>query len=83
MRIWIVSFLVLFALVQFYQWAKGFISPLPIYVLGGAFLAIASNYEKGIFSVNEPKSTILNSDNSSQINLGEQNSAGILESKKN
>jgi len=83
MRIWIVSFLVLFALVQFYQWAKGFISPLPIYVLGGAFLAIASNYEKGICSVNEPKSTILNSDNSSKINLGEQNSAGILESNKN
>ena len=48
MRVWIVSVAVLFVLVQLYQWVKHYTFPLPIYVLGGAFLAIASNYEKGI-----------------------------------
>lgn len=46
MRVWLVTVVVLFVLIQFYQWAKGFILPLPIYVLAGAFLAIASNYEQ-------------------------------------
>ncbi|MGF1490633.1 MAG: hypothetical protein ACFBSE_26370 [Prochloraceae cyanobacterium] len=64
MRIWIVGFGILFALAEFYQWVKDYISPLPIYVLGGAFLAIASNYEKGICSFGESKqkSTALNGD---------------------
>ncbi len=48
MRLWISTVFVLFVLVQFYQWVKGFILPLPIYVLAGAFLAIASNYDKGM-----------------------------------
>ncbi len=48
MRLWISAVFVLFGLVQFYQWVKGFILPLPIYVLAGAFLAIASNYDKGM-----------------------------------
>ena len=48
MRLWISAVFVLFVLVQFYQWVKGFILPLPIYVLAGAFLAIASNYDKGM-----------------------------------
>ncbi len=48
MRVWISAVFVLFVLVQFYQWVKGFILPLPIYVLAGAFLAIASNYDKGM-----------------------------------
>lgn len=48
MRVWLVSCLILFTLVQFYQWVKGFILPLPIYVLAGAFLSLASNYEKGL-----------------------------------
>jgi hypothetical protein len=38
----------LFAGVELFQWLKGVILPLPIYVLAGAFLAIASNYEKGL-----------------------------------
>ena len=62
MRIWIVGFGVLFALAEFYQWVKDYISPLPIYVLGGAFLAIASNYEKGICSLKEQQSTALKPD---------------------
>ncbi len=48
MRIWITTFGLLFILMQIYQWIQGFMLPLPIYVLGGAFLAIASNYEKGL-----------------------------------
>ncbi len=48
MRVWIASFALLFGLAQLYQWVKGFNLPLPVYILGGAFLAIASNYEKGI-----------------------------------
>lgn len=48
MRVWIVTVIVLFLLVQLYHWIQGIIVPLPLYVIGGAFLAIASNYEKGL-----------------------------------
>ncbi|ACB52732.1 hypothetical protein cce_3384 [Crocosphaera subtropica ATCC 51142] len=51
MRLWISAVLVLFVFVQFYQWVKGFILPLPIYVLAGAFLAIASNYDQGMAKI--------------------------------
>ena len=44
MRIWIACFLVLFAVVELYEWAKHL--SLPVYILGGAVLAIASNYDK-------------------------------------
>lgn len=50
MRVWFVIFFFLFALVELFQWAKEFFLPLPIYVLAGAFLAIASNNDKGIGS---------------------------------
>jgi len=46
MKVWIASFLVLFGLAEIYQWLQHFTLPLPVYILGGAFLAIASNYEK-------------------------------------
>lgn len=46
MKVWIASFLVLFGMAEIYQWLKHFTLPLPVYILGGAFLAIASNYEK-------------------------------------
>lgn len=52
MRIWLSGFFVLFTIAELYQWAKHLSLPLPIYILGGAFLAIASNYNKrsGLFS---------------------------------
>ncbi len=50
MRIWLACFFVLFALAQFFDWLKQFSLPLPIYILGGAFLAVASNYNKIIGS---------------------------------
>ncbi len=55
-RFWTASFLVLLGVAEFYQWVKDFTLPLPIYVFGGAFLALASNYEKGIALLNPPQS---------------------------
>ncbi len=46
MKIWMACFLVLFAIAELFDWIKQFHLPLPIYILGGAFLAIASNYDK-------------------------------------
>lgn len=46
MRIWLACILVLFALAQLFDWVKQLSLPLPIYILGGAFLAVASNYDK-------------------------------------
>ena len=46
MRVWLASFLLLFALAQVYQWAKHLMLPLPVFILGGLCLAIASNYDK-------------------------------------
>ena len=45
MKVWLVSFFILFAFVQFVLWVKNFFVPLPFYILGGACLALASNYE--------------------------------------
>ena len=46
MRIWFICFVVLFAASQLFDWVQQFTLPLPIYILGGAFLAVASNYER-------------------------------------
>ena len=46
MKIWFICFVVLFAASQLFDWVQQFTLPLPIYILGGAFLAVASNYER-------------------------------------
>ena len=46
MRIWLACFFVLFALAELFDWMQQLTLPMPIYILGGAFLAIASNYNK-------------------------------------
>lgn len=46
MRIWLASFAVLFVIAELYQWAKHLTLPLPVYILGGALLAFASNHDK-------------------------------------
>ena len=46
MRVWLTSFILLFGAAELFQWAKSLTLPMPIFVLGGAFLAIASNYDK-------------------------------------
>lgn len=51
MKSWLFSVVVLFVLAKAFLWVKGFILPVPIYVLAGAFLAIASNYDKGMRSL--------------------------------
>lgn len=54
----ILTIVLLFASVELFQWIKGVILPLPIYVLAGAFLAIASNYDRGMGSLfNQTTST--------------------------
>ncbi|MDF2388575.1 hypothetical protein JMG10_44560, partial [Nostoc ellipsosporum NOK] len=50
MRVWLACFLVLFALAELFDWLQEFNLPLPIYILGGAFLAVASNYDKIVCS---------------------------------
>lgn len=51
MKAWLISVAILFILAEFSLWIADFILPLPIYILGGALLAIASNYEKGIMAL--------------------------------
>lgn len=46
MKIWLTSFVLLFALAQLFQWIKHWSPPLPIFILAGLCLAIASNYDK-------------------------------------
>ncbi|QMS88267.1 hypothetical protein HUN01_11925 [Nostoc edaphicum CCNP1411] len=46
MRVWLACFFVLFALAELFDWLQEFNLPLPIYILGGAFLAVASNYDR-------------------------------------
>ena len=48
---WLFGVGILFVLAELGIWLKQFILPLPIYILAGAFLAIASNYEKGIIAL--------------------------------
>ena len=46
MKVWFLGFLLLFAAAELLQWVKQFSLPLPIFILGGAFLAVASNFDK-------------------------------------
>ncbi|ELR99590.1 hypothetical protein [Gloeocapsa sp. PCC 73106] len=46
MKIWLITCVLLFVVIELFAWVKQFILPLPLYLLAGAFLAIASNYEK-------------------------------------
>ncbi|WP_250121680.1 hypothetical protein [Chroococcidiopsis sp. CCMEE 29] len=67
MRIWLACFLLLFAIAELLEWVQHLSLPLPIYILGGTFLAIASNSNKrlGLFFGNspiEPPSAIEDSD---------------------
>lgn len=50
-KAWLFGVGILFVLAEFSIWLKQFMLPLPIYILAGAFLAIASNYEKGLLAL--------------------------------
>ena len=51
LKAWLFGVGILFVLAEFSIWLKQFILPLPIYILAGAFLAIASNYEQGLVAL--------------------------------
>ena len=51
LQAWLFGVGILFVLAEFSIWLKQFILPLPIYILAGAFLAIASNYERGLIAL--------------------------------
>jgi hypothetical protein len=51
LKAWLFGVGILYVLAEFSIWLKQFILPLPIYILAGAFLAIASNYEQGIIAL--------------------------------
>ncbi|MCA2682690.1 MAG: hypothetical protein IM504_06545 [Microcystis sp. M038S2] len=56
MKVWVVGCVLLFLLVEFYQWAKGFILSLPLYIFAGVLLSITSNYYQdmsNLFARNE------------------------------
>ncbi len=57
MKAWLVSVGILFVLVEIFSWVKNFILPLPVYILAGAFIAIASNYDQGIMAMFRQETT--------------------------
>jgi len=46
MKFWLTCFMLLFGGAELLQWFRQFSLPLPVFILGGAFLAVASNYDK-------------------------------------
>ena len=54
MKSWLIIVAIIFVIAEAILWIKNFILPLPVYILGGAFLAIASNYDKGIIGFLKP-----------------------------
>ena len=57
LKAWLFGVGILFVLAEFGIWLKQFILPLPIYILAGAFLAIASNYERGLAALFRQRET--------------------------
>lgn len=43
MQVWIVCFVVFFVAAELYQWLQGMTLPLPVWIIAGALLAVASN----------------------------------------
>jgi hypothetical protein len=46
MRVWVICFVVFFGAAEFYQWVQGLTLPLPVFIVLGGLLAIASNSDK-------------------------------------
>jgi hypothetical protein len=46
MQVWIVCFLMFFGAAELYQWLQGVTLPMPVFVITGALLAVASNVNK-------------------------------------
>jgi hypothetical protein len=80
MKSWLFSVVVLFVVAKALLWVRGFILPLPVYVLAGAFLAIASNYDKGMryFWQSEARESNQNQNNSVISQTASLEEVGIL-----
>lgn len=50
-KAWLFGVGILFVLAEFSIWLRQFMLPLPIYILAGALLAIASNYDSGLMTL--------------------------------
>lgn len=46
MRVWLTCFVLLFGAAELFQWMQHLSLPMPVFILGGLFLAVASNYDK-------------------------------------
>lgn len=46
MRIWLITFCILFAATQLWEWIEHLRVPFPVYWVAGIALAIASNYRR-------------------------------------
>lgn len=46
MRVWLTGFVLLFGAAELYQWVEKLSLPMPIFVLGGVFLALFSNFDQ-------------------------------------
>jgi hypothetical protein len=46
MRVWVICFVVFFSVAETYQWVRGLTLPLPVFMVLGGLLAIASNSDK-------------------------------------
>lgn len=72
MRVWITSVLIVFGCVELYQWidqsARDFTVPMPIFVLGGALLAIASNYAKFARQSSQSEASLTDAPNWASLN---------------
>lgn len=71
MRVWLACFFLLFALAKLFDWVQELSLPLPIYILGGAFLAVASNYDKIVgsnFSQAQPEQPQLKASSVDKVN---------------
>ena len=53
-QFWIVFFFILLGLAELYQSAKDIVLPFPVYLVLGAVLAVASNYQQqSLFTQNQ------------------------------
>jgi hypothetical protein len=53
-QFWIVFFFILLGVAELYQSAKDVVLPFPVYLVLGAVLAVASNYQQqGLFTQNQ------------------------------
>jgi hypothetical protein len=46
MQVWVICFVVFFGAAELYQWVRGLTLPLPVFIVLGGLLAIASNADQ-------------------------------------